>query len=97
MQGGNLRFSNLHGIHDLAKALVESNLVQTYTLVYLLVNSTLITCCYDNCGESILIHEAHKNKMQNNISDQCLIDCLLCYIECDLFANVSNDVIIDHF
>ncbi|XP_075085106.1 uncharacterized protein LOC142168335 [Nicotiana tabacum] len=36
------RFSNLKGIGDLSKALVEANLVETYSLVYLLVKLTLI-------------------------------------------------------
>ncbi|XP_047270531.1 zinc finger MYM-type protein 1-like [Capsicum annuum] len=42
MRGGNFKFSNLQGIHDLAKALVEANLVETYSLVYLLVKLALI-------------------------------------------------------
>ncbi|KAM3219947.1 hypothetical protein P3L10_024478 [Capsicum annuum] len=42
MRGGNSKFSNLQGIRDLAKALVEANLVETYSLVYLLVKLILI-------------------------------------------------------
>ncbi|KAM3235864.1 hypothetical protein P3L10_015901 [Capsicum annuum] len=42
MRGGNSKFSNLQGIHVLAKALVEANLVETYSLVYLLVKLSLI-------------------------------------------------------
>ncbi|XP_070055208.1 uncharacterized protein [Nicotiana tomentosiformis] len=36
MQRGDLRFSDLKGIGDLAKALVEANLAESYSLVYLL-------------------------------------------------------------
>lgn len=98
MQGGNLKFSNLRGIRDLAKALVEANLVQTYTLVYLLVKSILILPIAMTIVERAFSSMKHiKNKMQNNIGDQYLNDCLVCYIERDLFANVSNDVIIDLF
>ncbi|XP_047270304.1 zinc finger MYM-type protein 1-like [Capsicum annuum] len=42
MRGGNSKFSNLQGIRDLAKALVEANVVETYSLVYLLVKLALI-------------------------------------------------------
>ncbi|XP_070023450.1 uncharacterized protein [Nicotiana sylvestris] len=42
MQHDDPRFSDLKGISDLAKALVETNLVETYSLVYLLVKLTLI-------------------------------------------------------
>nr|XP_016497173.1 PREDICTED: uncharacterized protein LOC107816020 [Nicotiana tabacum] len=41
MKHGDPRFSDLKGIGDLAKALVKENLVETYSLVYLLVKLTL--------------------------------------------------------
>ncbi|XP_075091672.1 uncharacterized protein LOC107770668 [Nicotiana tabacum] len=40
MEHGDPRFSDLKGIGDLAKALVEANLVETYSLIYLLVKLT---------------------------------------------------------
>ncbi|XP_009613945.2 uncharacterized protein [Nicotiana tomentosiformis] len=42
MRGDDPKFSNLQGIRDLAKALVEANLVETYALIYLLMKLTLI-------------------------------------------------------
>ncbi|XP_047270393.1 uncharacterized protein LOC107874154 [Capsicum annuum] len=42
MRGGNSKFYNLQEIRDLTKTLVEKNLVETYSLVYLLVKLTLI-------------------------------------------------------
>nr|XP_033516187.1 uncharacterized protein LOC117280600 [Nicotiana tomentosiformis] len=42
MLAGNPKFSKLQGISYLSKALVEANLVQTYSYVYLLVKLTLI-------------------------------------------------------
>ncbi|XP_075091691.1 uncharacterized protein LOC142171880 [Nicotiana tabacum] len=42
MRGDDPKFSNLQGIRDLAKILVEANLVKTYALVYLLVKLILI-------------------------------------------------------
>ncbi|XP_070042929.1 uncharacterized protein LOC142178097 [Nicotiana tabacum] len=42
MRCDNAKFSNLQGISDLAKALVEANLVETYSYIYLLLKLTLI-------------------------------------------------------
>ncbi|KAF3618774.1 hypothetical protein FXO37_34026 [Capsicum annuum] len=42
MRRRNSKFSNLQGIRYLAKALVEANLVETYSLVYLIVKLALI-------------------------------------------------------
>ncbi|XP_059310916.1 uncharacterized protein LOC132062349 [Lycium ferocissimum] len=68
MRSGNPKFSNLQGIRDLAKALVEANLVDTYSLVYLLVKLTRsLLRCNRNRGESILIHEADQ-KMKCGIA-----------------------------
>ncbi|KAK4713316.1 hypothetical protein R3W88_019223 [Solanum pinnatisectum] len=61
MRSGNPKFSNLQGIRDLAKALVEANLAETYSLVYLLVKLTLILpVATTHRGESIFVNEAHK-------------------------------------
>ncbi|XP_075088081.1 uncharacterized protein LOC107824361 [Nicotiana tabacum] len=38
-----------------------------------------------------------KNEERNSMGDQYLNDCLVCYIERDIFTNVSNDVIMDRF
>nr|XP_009607886.1 uncharacterized protein LOC104102010 [Nicotiana tomentosiformis] len=98
MRVGNPKFSNLQGISDLAKALVETNLVETNSYVYLLVKLTLIlhvaTATVERAFSSM---KQIKNEERNNMGDQYLNDCLICYIERDVFTNVSNDVIIDRF
>ncbi|KAG5629481.1 hypothetical protein H5410_001198 [Solanum commersonii] len=55
------------------------------------------TCCYGNCGEAFTSMKHIKNEVRNSIDNQYLNDCLVCYIERDVFINVSNDVIIDRF
>ncbi|KAK4722628.1 hypothetical protein R3W88_012861 [Solanum pinnatisectum] len=97
MRSGNPKFSNLQGIRDLAKALVEANLAETYSLVYLLVKLTLILLLLTTRGESIFTMKHIKNEVRNSIGNQYLNDCLVCYIERDVFRNVSNDVIIYRF
>ncbi|XP_070050242.1 uncharacterized protein [Nicotiana tomentosiformis] len=61
MEHGDPRFSDLNGIGDLAKAMVEANLVEIYSLVYLLVQVDF-NFTYRNCNgrKSILIHEVHQ-------------------------------------
>ncbi|KAH0648628.1 hypothetical protein KY285_033876 [Solanum tuberosum] len=98
MRSGNSKFSNLQGIHDLAKALVEANLAETYSLVYLLVKLTLILPVATATVERAFSSMKHiKNEVRNSIGNQYLNDCLVCYIERDVFINVSNDAIIDRF
>ncbi|XP_075083346.1 uncharacterized protein LOC142167088 [Nicotiana tabacum] len=98
MRAGNPKFSNLQRISDLAKLLVETNLVETYSYVYLLIKLTLIlhvaTATMERAFSSI---KQIKNEERNNMGDQYLNNYLVYYIERDVFINVSNDVIIDRF
>ncbi|KAG5610935.1 hypothetical protein H5410_022216 [Solanum commersonii] len=82
----------------LANALVEANLAETYSLVYLLVKLTLILLVATATVEGAFSSMKHiKNEVWNSIGNRYLNDYLVCYIECDVFTNVSNDVIIDRF
>jgi hypothetical protein len=38
-----------------------------------------------------------KNKLQNKMENQLLNDCLVTYIEKELFLQVKNDVVISRF
>ncbi|XP_075106718.1 uncharacterized protein LOC142179620 [Nicotiana tabacum] len=91
-------FSDLKGISDLAKALVETNLVETYSLVYLLVKLTLIlpvaTATVERAFSSM---KYIKDELHSSIGDAFLNDYLVCYFEKEVFTNVSNDAIIDRF
>ncbi|KAH0655047.1 hypothetical protein KY285_029929 [Solanum tuberosum] len=68
MRSGNPKFSNLQGIRDLAKALVEANLAETYSLVYLLVKLTLILPVATATVERAFSSMKHiKNEVRNSI------------------------------
>ncbi|XP_070031455.1 uncharacterized protein [Nicotiana tomentosiformis] len=98
MQHGDPRFSDLKGIGDLAKALVEENLVETYSLVYLLVKLTLILHVTTATVEGAFLSVKYiKDELRSNIIDAFLYDCLVCYFEKEVFVNISNDAIIDRF
>ncbi|XP_075074755.1 uncharacterized protein LOC142162314 [Nicotiana tabacum] len=98
MQHGGPRFSDLKGISDLEKALIEANLVETYSLVYLLVKLTLIlpvaTATVKRAFSSM---KYIKDELRSSIGDAFLNDYLFCYFEKEVFTNVSNDAIIDRF
>ncbi|XP_060203050.1 uncharacterized protein LOC132631494 [Lycium barbarum] len=91
-------FSNLKGIRDLSETLVETNLHKTWRLVYLLVKLSLIlpvaTATVERAFSSM---KYIKNDLRSRIGDQFLNDCLVCYIEDEVFESVPNDVIIDRF
>nr|XP_009612353.1 uncharacterized protein LOC104105691 [Nicotiana tomentosiformis] len=98
MEHGDPRFSDLKGIGDLAKALVEANLVETYLLVYLLVKLTLILPVTTATVERTFSSMKYiKDELRSSISDAFLNDCLVCYFEKEVFVNISNDAIIDRF
>ncbi|XP_075108893.1 uncharacterized protein LOC142180728 [Nicotiana tabacum] len=98
MQHGDPRFSDLKGIGDLTKALVEANLVDTYSLVYLLVKLTLILPVATATVERALSSMKYiKDELCSSISDAFLNNCLVCYFEKEVFVNISNDAIIDRF
>ncbi|XP_009771321.2 uncharacterized protein [Nicotiana sylvestris] len=98
MKHGDRRFSDLKGIGDSAKALVEANLVETYSLVYLLVKLTLILPVVTATVERAFSSMKYiKDELRSRIGDAFLNDCLFCYFEKKVFANISNDVIIDRF
>ncbi|XP_019235236.1 PREDICTED: uncharacterized protein LOC109215590 [Nicotiana attenuata] len=94
MKHGDPRFSDSKGIGDLAKALVEANLVETYLLVKLTLILPVATATVERAFSSM---KYIKDELRSSIGDAFLNDCLVCYFEKEVFANVSNDVIIDHF
>ncbi|XP_070050001.1 uncharacterized protein [Nicotiana tomentosiformis] len=91
-------FSNLKGLGDLSKTLVKTNIHKTWGLVYFLVKLSLIlpvaTAIVEGAFSSM---KFIKNDLRSRIGDDFLNDCLVCYIEDEVFESVSNDAIIDRF
>ncbi|XP_047253718.1 uncharacterized protein LOC124887846 [Capsicum annuum] len=80
-------FSNLKEIGDLTKALVNANLVETYSLAYLLVKLMLILSVATATEERVFSSMKHiKNELHSSIGDTFLSDYLICYIENDIFV-----------
>ena len=92
------RFDNLDGIVDLAKLMVQTNKHITFSLVYQLLKLVLIlpvaTTSVERCFSAMNVV---KKKLRNKMGDQFMSDCLICYVEKDMFSTISNDEVIDLF
>ncbi|XP_009801943.2 uncharacterized protein [Nicotiana sylvestris] len=91
-------FFNLKGLGDLSETLVEIDLYKTWRLVFLLVKLSLILHVATAMVEKTFFSMKYiKNDLRSRIGDEFLNDCLVCYIEDEVFETVPNDAIIDRF
>ena len=92
------RFANLDGIADLAKVLVETKKHIAFSLVYQLLKLVLIlpvaTASVERCFSAMNIV---KSVLRNKMGDEFMSDCLICYVEKDIFSTITNDDVIDLF
>ncbi|GKC31335.1 zinc finger MYM-type protein 1-like protein, partial [Tanacetum coccineum] len=92
------RFIPLKDVGDLSLKLVELKKHTTYDLVYLLIKLVLILPVATASVERTFSAMTYvKNKLRNSIGDQFLNDCLVTYIEKDVFFEVSDDTIMNRF
>ncbi|GMP55747.1 hypothetical protein CsSME_00020477 [Camellia sinensis var. sinensis] len=91
-------FSELKGIGDLTRKLVETKKDIVYPLVCLLVKLALIlpvaTATVERAFSAM---KFIKNRLRNRMADQWLNDCLVTYIEKDIFDSVDNELIMQRF
>ncbi|KAL5573452.1 hypothetical protein UlMin_023049 [Ulmus minor] len=94
----NDKFSELKGIADLAKRLVETRKYVVYPLVYLLIKLALTLPVATASVERVFsAMNIVKNQMRNKMGDQWLNDCLTVYLEKDVFNAIDNEPIIQRF
>ncbi|GKC55929.1 zinc finger MYM-type protein 1-like protein [Tanacetum coccineum] len=92
------RFIPLKDVGDLSLKLVELKKHTTYDLVYLLIKLVLILPVATASVERTFSAMTYvKNKLRNSIGDQFLNDCLVTFIEKDVFFEVSHDTIMNRF
>ena len=91
-------FLELEGIGDLARKMVETQKNVIYPLVYLLVKLVLtlpvVTATVERSSSAM---KYVKNQLHNQMGDQQMNDCLVTYIESDLFDNIDNEAIMQRF
>jgi hypothetical protein len=91
-------FSELGGISDLSIKLVETRKHVVYPLVYLLLElSLLLPVATATAERAFSAMNIIKNRMRNRMGDDWLNNCLVTYIERDVFVNVEKEKIIQYF
>lgn len=77
---------------------VETKEHITYPLVYLFMKPTLLLPVVTSIVErSFTTMSFVKNQLRNRMRDEFLNDCLIIYIEIDIFDSVENEKILQHF
>ncbi|KAJ0971407.1 hypothetical protein J5N97_019366 [Dioscorea zingiberensis] len=91
-------FNNLLGVNDLAIKLVETRKNTLYPLVYRLISLALILPISTATVERVFsAMKIVKTRLRNRVGDQFLADCLVPYIEKDIFDCIDNETIIHCF
>ena len=54
----------------------------------------IVTTSVERCFSAMNVV---KKKLRNKIGDQFMSDCLICYVEKEMFSPISNDVVFDLF
>jgi hypothetical protein len=88
------QFSNLHGISDLSGMMVETKKHIAYPMVYLLLKlALLLPVATATVERSFSAMNFVKNQVRNRMGDDFLNNCLVTYIESEIFDSVENEKI----
>ncbi|KAK4286432.1 hypothetical protein QN277_002989 [Acacia crassicarpa] len=91
-------FLNLKGIADLAKRMVEKKKHIVYHLIYLLVKLALtLPVATVSVERAFSAMKYIKTTLHNRMGDEWLNDCLVSYIEKDVFDSIDNESIMIEF
>ena len=83
-------FSTFRGIGQLVEKMVEMKNNVSYPLIYLLVTLALILLVATTTVERVFsTMNIIKNRLRNQIGDQWMNDCLVTYIEKDIFKTIK--------
>ena len=92
------KFSTLKGIRQLAEKMVEMKKKISYPLIYSLVTLALILLVATTTVErAFSIMNIIKNRLRNQIGNQWMNDCLVTYIEKDIFKAIKCEEIMQWF
>jgi hAT family C-terminal dimerisation region len=92
------KFSNLNGISELARVMVQTNKHRVHPQVFLLLKLALILPVATASVERVFsAMNFIKDNLRNKICDQWMNDCLITYIEKETFEGVSDSAILRRF
>ncbi|XP_021745267.1 zinc finger MYM-type protein 1-like [Chenopodium quinoa] len=85
------RFQGLNDLNSLSMMLVKTNKHKTFPLIHLLIKLMLILPVATASVERVFsAMTCVKNKLRNSMGDQLMNDCLVTFIEKDVFLRVSD-------
>jgi hypothetical protein len=91
-------FQGINNLVDLSVKLVQTNRHNVYDLVYLLLKLVLILLVATASVErAFSTMNFVKNRLRNMMNNGLLDDCLVTFIERDIFLNVKEEDIINCF
>ncbi|KAL5709083.1 hypothetical protein ACHQM5_019808 [Ranunculus cassubicifolius] len=89
-----VKFSNVDGIGGLSKLMVKTKKHLVYPLVYLLLTLALVlpvaTATVERAFSAMRIV---KSRLRNRMGDEWMNDCMVTYIEKDVFASVDTEAV----
>ena len=92
------RFKNLKNIVELSVMLVETNMHAQYFIVYKLLKLVLILPVATASVERVFSSMNYvKNKLRNKMSDDYLNNCMVTFVERELFNQVKDEDVINLF
>nr|XP_051206432.1 uncharacterized protein LOC127321430 [Lolium perenne] len=92
------RFKNLKNIVELSVMLVETNIHAQYFIVYKLLKLVLILPVATASVERVFSSMNYvKNKLRNKMSDDYLNNCMVTFVERELFNQVKDEDVINLF
>lgn len=92
------RFHGLKDMGELSVKLFETKKHESYRLVYLLIKLVLILPVATATVErAFSVMSIVKNRLRNSIGDQFLNDCLVTYIEKNVFLKINDENILNRF
>jgi hypothetical protein len=91
-------FTTLKGIGQLVKKMAEMKKDMVYPLVYSLVTLSLILLIATTIIERVFsTMNIVKNRLCNRMRDKWMNNCLVTYVENDIFQTISNEKIMQQF
>ncbi|KAH0689909.1 hypothetical protein KY289_017267 [Solanum tuberosum] len=92
------RFSDLNGLCDLSKRLVQTKKHSNYSLVFHLVKlALLLPVAIASVERAFSAMKFIKNDLRSQMSDDFFSGCLVPFVEKDVFDSIPNDAIIKTF
>jgi hAT family C-terminal dimerisation region len=92
----NIDFLEVKRMDEFSQKLVEKKKYTVYPLIYILLTLILLVTTA-SVERTFSVMNVMKEASRNRMGDQLLNDCLVTYIERDLFKRVDNERIIQRF